>query len=712
MKFLGTLLFTLFLHIAFSQDWNFTSYPVENENQQILKNPFAGGVIAPQVSNLDLNLDSEPDLIIFDRASSRWIPFLKRNNEWIYSPEFNQSLPPVQHWALFRDYDCDGDQDLFTYTTGGAKVWKNESQETNQLSFTLVEDELQSFYDFSTNQFFANITINKEDIPSIADMDGDGDLDILVMSLNDQTIEFHKNFSVEENGGCGLNFKLANRCWGYLKESGNNNTIIIGTNDCDFNVQNPLKSKKHGASSITWLPYDNIKSLLIGDIEFAQMAYVEFEPSSFGGDSAVVSKKTFPNQNAISLPNFPAAFSINTNNQIPHELLAAPNSTSSDAINQQSLWHYTYSNNQWVLQEKNFLQKDMVDAGRQAIPAFADINKDGVEDLIIGNQNSSDGVSMSSELHYLINTGSNEQPNYQLVDSNFCNLKNFSASNTYSPHFHDINNDGELDLIIGNYEGQIYQFLGNGDASDCPFDNVPTQLTLANGSPINIGNRATPFIFKNPFTNKQSLLVGERNGRLSLYEHISNNRWELITNNWGKINVRGNQSVSGNSHPIYSESSGQPEVWVGSNQSRIFRFEILEDPNSSFPIIDTIFYDRHQQTGFQISPALSQLDNSNYRLAIGLESGGLMLFERTITGVTEMSWTKSSSSIYPNPGKHFVEIQTQKNIHSVIIRNNAGQILQTAQVSKLLTSQLANGLYTIEVIFKDGSSEVKIWVKQ
>ena len=58
------------------------------ENGQYFNLPFAGGINSAQFSEIDLNLDGTMDLVCFDKAGNKIIPFINDNGNYIYSPSY------------------------------------------------------------------------------------------------------------------------------------------------------------------------------------------------------------------------------------------------------------------------------------------------------------------------------------------------------------------------------------------------------------------------------------------------------------------------------------------------------------------------------------------------------------------------------------------------------------------------------------------------
>ena len=187
-------------------------------------NPWTGGFNSAQISKIDLNNDQIEDLFIFDRSCNKVITFLSINNEFIYTPQNMKINFPsnLSNWVLLRDFNNDGKKDIFSYVSGGIGVWKNTSN-FNDISFTplhFFQSSINSFVSYLLSYQYNNdynIYVVSSDIPSISDIDNDGDLDILNFGVQGSRIEYHQNLEVEL--GLPLDtliFEMKNSCWGIL----------------------------------------------------------------------------------------------------------------------------------------------------------------------------------------------------------------------------------------------------------------------------------------------------------------------------------------------------------------------------------------------------------------------------------------------------------------------------------------------------------------
>ena len=98
-------------------DWEHASWTVFNQNEDTLRNAWAGGLTAPQWSPIDADLDGDDDLFAFDRDGRRLL-MLERTEDlstpWRLRWDWTEGWPELVDWCLLRDYNCDGKPDIFT----------------------------------------------------------------------------------------------------------------------------------------------------------------------------------------------------------------------------------------------------------------------------------------------------------------------------------------------------------------------------------------------------------------------------------------------------------------------------------------------------------------------------------------------------------------------------------------------------------------------
>ena len=130
-------------------NWQLQSGPQVVLEGEIMPHPFAGGLRAPQWSPIDMDGDGDEDLFVFDRDGNRILVFERGNSEWTERPDWSEGWPEMRHWALLRDFDCDGLPDLFTSFQNNIHVWKNMGLNPNGApSFEPFAIPLMASWDF------------------------------------------------------------------------------------------------------------------------------------------------------------------------------------------------------------------------------------------------------------------------------------------------------------------------------------------------------------------------------------------------------------------------------------------------------------------------------------------------------------------------------------------------------------------------------------
>ena len=87
-----------------------------------------------------------------------------------------------------------------------------------------------------------------------------------------------------------------------------------------------------------------------------------------------------------------------------------------------------------------------------------------------------------------------------------------------SPTLADLDNDGDFDLIIGKFNGELLIYNNSGNPNNALFTTGESLLDN-NGDEIDVGTTAVPFLFDidNDFDN--DLIIGAFNGKVSLYKN-------------------------------------------------------------------------------------------------------------------------------------------------------------------------------------------------
>ena len=718
MKSLFSILLTVFIssQVAFSQMiLNRDTSLIFKESGLQFSSALSGGINAGQFSNIDLNLDGIMDLVVFDKSGNKLSPFINDNGTFIYAPRYRKNFPALHDWALLTDYNCDGRNDIFTYSSGGMAVYLNTSN--NELEFTQITSLVLS--DYGANNL--NIYISPIDIPAITDVDFDGDLDVLTFSILGGFIEYHKNLSMELYGTCdSLTFELSESCWGLFYEGLNSYILNCPNCQCPQLTPNNLSNakQKHAGSTLLAIDIDNDndKDLILGDVSYNNLNLL-----INGGDNQnaimVAVDSIFPqyynNTIAADIHVYPASYYLDVTNDGIKDLVVSTNSKS-NSENFESCWLYknTGQNTQPIfnLVQKDFLQVDMIELGTSAFPTFYDYNNDGLKDLIIGNYGyynpNNDPIS---SLALFENVGNDSIPEYNLINRDWLSLSttnlntqlNIPALNL-SPTFGDINGDNNKDLIIGDANGKLHLYtnIGNGNF----------QLAAPNYQNIDIGQFAQPQLIDVNRDGLTDLIIGEQDGTINFLPNsgsINSPIFDTIIINWGGIDIDQSLISTGFSNPTLYDSSGIYQLFVGSFSGFIYQFTNIDNNlDGQFTLVtstaSTIW------DGGKSAIAIADINNDNQAdVIIGNLSGGISYFtsdsvvnDTNTVSISLHSIQDAKISIFPNPTKrNLTIISNSKGV--VQIRNLLGRTIYTTIKDEneldINLSNIPKGIYIIQI---------------
>lgn len=694
------------------------------ENGTQLRNPWAGGINFSSFSSIDLNQDGKQDLALFDKVSGSGGKFRTFINvgsvgeaKYKHAPEYQDKMPSAEFWAIFYDYNNDGKGDIFTYTTGGAKVYKNTSIGQN-LEFTLVKPLLYSNYNPSGTPANYNLYCSPVGLPGIADIDNDGDLDILSFSVLGYKLEYHKNMSQELYGNSdSLVYHMVDDCWGDFSENNCEASLL----QCPYMKQyqdiiNPSSKVLHSGSCIMCFDRDgdSDQDLLLGDIACTSIEYLENGGSALNAHMVDTTKlyPNYPNKastDVLKMNTFPCTYHLDVNNDGFKDLIASPNVTAG-AENFESVWYYQNSSTtptvNFSFQKKNFLQDEMIELGEGAYPVLFDADADGKKDLIVGNLGYYIGNTNKSKLTYYKNIGSPTAPSFSLITRDYQGLSSYNLF-SMAPTFGDLDGDGDKDLIIGSNNGKVHYFENTaGVGNTALYGNYDDNYQNITGS-----NLVYPQLFDVDKNGTLDLLLGSVNGKITYYKNVGTTTvpsFSLITNSFGGVDVRQTYlgSITGYSTPFMFIQGGVTKLMVGSERGTLFFYDNIDgNLTGTFNRVDTNLYKINE--GTRCAPFFEDITSDGLRdLFIGNHAGGVAFFNSTNVngvGVEELN-LENQISVFPNPASNLLTIMIDdaelSEITISMIDLLGKQILVNQTFNKQITidvSTFSKGIYFIKI---------------
>ena len=292
----------------------------------------------------------------------------------------------------------------------------------------------------------------------------------------------------------------------------------------------------------------------------------------------------------------------------------------------------------------------MIDIGSASSVAFFDVDNDGKKDIIAGNDylyNHNPQFQMS-KLSYFRNTGTITNPSFELITSDWLNISNLLQF-ALTPTFGDIDNDGDVDLLLGNADGTLILYKNTSGAGNTP--NFIFNAPQYQG--IDIGNNSFPQIIDIDRDGLNDILIGERNGVLNYYRNtgtLSAPAFTLVTSSFGGVNVLATGTIAGYSAPLLFDNGSGYELLVGSESGSIFHYINIDgNLSGNFTLQDSSYQQIYEPK--RVTIAMTDIDgDGKFDLLTGNSAGGFRLYTQSVSnGFASAEKGLPYFALYPNP---------------------------------------------------------------
>ncbi len=413
---------TVSAQFAFKSDYN----PPVFGKTNALTNAWAGGLNAMQYSTIDLNLDGIDDLLTYDRSTNLLKPFVRENGQLIYKPEYIKKFPAdIRNWVLLRDFNNDGKKDIFTHTSAGVRVFKNISTTATGLLFESFSNLLYTTTMDQTPNFTYNLPVESTSIPAILDLDDDGDMDIVFLDNHNGYVEVHQNQSTQLYGNANtLEFRRLNICWGNFKINDFNCNLMNFDLLCPTDY--PLRIKKEQIKEYLPMP------MLKGEIK----KYQDFKDKTTG------MKNIQHSGGSLTI--------LDINGDGKKDAL-----TSSIGCNSLSMLLNSTNNLGASFPSRTTNFPASKPATFPTFPAayYEDLDNDGKKDLVVSPNvyfDDANNIDFATSNWYYKNTGTATLPVFTYQNNDFLQNTMIDVGADAAPAFADFDNDGDLDMFVGN----------------------------------------------------------------------------------------------------------------------------------------------------------------------------------------------------------------------------------------------------------------------
>ena len=690
-----------------AQNYIFDYNTKVNQFGNTLKFPFAGGLNNPQFSVIDINQDASKDIYIFDRTGNKSLLLINEGvtNEikYFYWQQYQQNFPALSDWTILVDYNCDGIEDIITGFDGGVKTFL-----ANYDGFTVTFIEDIPKLQFTEAGFFFDMVVGYIDIPGFADVDFDGDIDVLTFNPVGGIVDHYINNQIEDGLPCGtLAMEHINSCWGNFYESGLTKEVEL---DHDCKGISKTTDGVHAGSTFMIFDEDadNDMDVVLGDLAFGNLNKL-----LNGGDKDLAhitdQDTTFPAYDLpYEVPIFPAPFLIDIDNDNKKDMLVSPNN-----INlAENLINVAFYKNvsadetyEFDFQTDSLFVSDMVDLGEGAYPVFFDFNYDGLDDIVIGNYGYFESGDNVGKLALYENTGTVSAPEFTLITRDLAGISAFDF-NALVPTFGDLDNDGDKDMLLGESDGFVHFFKNIGP----PEGPAQFILFVPNYQGIDPGANAAPQLIDITGDNLPDLIIGEKNGNLNYYENTGTAESPIFTLQnefWGNVDVRTVGVLTGHAIPfLIKRNTGNYELYVGCESGTIYLYEPTIDFTGAFTKV-TAAFNNIDEGAFSSVQLIDLNDDGLLELITGNQRGGISMYrDETAVVVSDAGDMNSNYLIYPNPAENFVTFEGPflENI-TINIFSIEGRIIRTETNSSVTNKIICNinnivsGIYFVE--FKD-----------
>lgn len=661
---------------------------------QVLTNGFSLGINSAQIQTLDLTGDGKEEWVVWDINSRQLQVFEKKGEQFLVRPELSYFFPTdVSGFLVLADFDRDGKKDLFTSTALGVKAYRNTSS-GSQISWTLAQNFLRL-------EGANNIPANNLDTPLLQDLDGDGDLDLLLFNFAvGDYLEYYRNTSIERKGSSDIDgFAFPVRHWGGFEFCGCGQLSFGLT--CDgrslataTSPINQARVQHAGGHSLLYRDFtgDGIPDLLMGREECSTLYFLPNVGSSSNPKFTSFSKEL---PGFGSLPEFPR---FQVGQFLEESLLVSLNTNETAAAFGVDFAQSIVRLEKGTGKILPILQDQVLDLGENTRPFFNGTSFSG--ELLV-TANGKKGTKVLGQAYRMQYTGTQ----LELVEDDYLGLSGLNLLDLSLLDYTSVAKEKHL-LVLGTRISSI------GVPAPVLLKRMGAnweEFTLA-GLNLRLGDQLSLVGYQ----GKDQLLVAAQNGSLTQYEvDLTARSVRLLASNFlGFQDNPANRNLN-----VTVRGGERPDLYSVDQTGRIYRTrDFLNAPVREEVLVRIQNQELPMRLGRSnwlavVNSSLGEEDD----LILGTRGGGLLYLSAVSSGGGSAG--EFSVTAFPNPSSGSFQVVSTLSATGRLI-TSLGQVLLSEIVLPARRTvlvdipNLAPGMYFLQLQTKDKQAVVKkIWVK-
>ncbi len=491
-----------------------TPFVVEADGAEVAS-PFTGGFFEPRPALVDLDADGDADLVLNVGGAGLQL-FERQGDRWVWQTDRVGGIEPG-NWATFGDLDGDGDLDLLARgEPGRVRYWRNVG--TAQAPAFEVGSELLRDAEGET------VNIEDSSIPTLGDIDGDGDPDLFSGKADIGSITHYRLDGVDDRGVPVFAFVSDNYQGIQVYEENprcSASGIPIDAPGGPGLGGPPGRGSMHGANAIAIedLDGDGAPSLFWGDFFAPSLFYFTNQGTPSNAVLELASER-FPIGQPLTSGGYNAPTFGDADSDGDADLVVGVQRglcfQSQTAVSNLIAFENVGTPSAPDLRFRTDRLIESLDVGTRSAAALADLDGDGDLDLVLANESSPDDPSRANLARYE-NVGTAAAPRFRLADADWLALSyDFGA---YAPMFGDVDGDGDLDLLVGGFNGRFALLQNDGTATAPDYQRVDDRW-----GGLDTGQYARGTLGDLDGDGDLDVIGGSSNGRLRTYLNVGTAR--------------------------------------------------------------------------------------------------------------------------------------------------------------------------------------------